>query len=211
MARESLKEKAYSIIKNKIINCEYTPGVFLNEADLMKEINASRTPIREALNKLEQENLVKIISKRGVLVSEVSMNEINDIYQIRELLEPYIIRIWGNRLDKNTLEKYKEKILQLSTSISEQEVYRVDDELHRFILSACENKYFTQLISITYDRNHRIRIISGKISTRLQVTYQEHANILDLLIKGNYEGAAEAMMIHLENAKKAAAESVFNL
>ena len=64
MAKESLKSKAYNLIKTKIVNCEYAPGTFLNESMLMGEIGSSRTPIREALSKLEQENLVRILPKR---------------------------------------------------------------------------------------------------------------------------------------------------
>ena len=63
MAKESLKNKAYNLIKSKIIHCEYAPGTFLNESTLMSEIGSSRTPIREALSKLEQEDLVKDTSQ----------------------------------------------------------------------------------------------------------------------------------------------------
>ena len=60
----NLKNKAYQLIKERIMTCEYGPNSFLNEADLIQEIDASRTPIREALNKLEQEGLVQIIPKK---------------------------------------------------------------------------------------------------------------------------------------------------
>ena len=64
MQKESLKNKAYNLIKTKIVNCEYPPNSFLNETLLMDEIGSSRTPIREALSKLEQENLVRILPKK---------------------------------------------------------------------------------------------------------------------------------------------------
>ena len=86
--KDSLKERAYRIIKDKIIRCEYMPGDFLNEKSLIEEIGASRTPIREALNKIEQENLVKIIPKRGVVVSEITMKDISEIFQVRECVSP---------------------------------------------------------------------------------------------------------------------------
>lgn len=209
MEKENLKEKAYNIIKRNIVNCDYAPGTFLNEADLMKEIGASRTPIREALNKLEQENLIKIIAKRGVLVSEISIDEINSIYQTRELIEPYIIRLWGNKLDVDTLKQYKDRLLNLSHSISEAESYKMDDEIHNFVVSACENKYLTQVMNKCYDQNHRMRIISGKLKSRLKISHDEHLKILDCIINNNMEEAAKALEYHLENAKKAAVESLF--
>lgn len=211
MKKENLKDKAYRIIKSKIVNCEYPPASFLNEAELMKEIGASRTPIREALNKLEQENFIQIIPKRGVIVGVIAVGEIIDVYQIRELIEPYIIRMWGNKLNVGTLIAFKKKLLNLAASISEKERYAVDDSLHRSIISVCENKYLKQLMDKSYDQNHRIRIISGKLQSRLEHTTNEHINILNLLIEHDIEGAAKAMTFHLENAKKAAVESLFKL
>ena len=69
----------------------YKPNSFLNEADLIQEIDASRTPIREALNKLEQEGFVKIIPKKGVMVTGLSLTDINQTFEARLLLEPFII------------------------------------------------------------------------------------------------------------------------
>ncbi|NLC52625.1 MAG: GntR family transcriptional regulator [Firmicutes bacterium] len=210
MARENLKEKAYRIIKRKIVNCEYSPESFLTEAELMREIGTSRTPIREALNKLEQESLIRIIPKKGVIVGAITIREINDVYQIRELVEPYIIRTWGNKLSTETLTAFKEKLVDLADS-SEKESYEMDDSLHRCIISVCENKYLVELMEKSYDQNHRIRIISGRLHSRLERSTREHINILNLLIARDMEGAAQAMSAHLESAKQAAVESFFQL
>jgi DNA-binding GntR family transcriptional regulator len=211
MKKENLKEKAYRIIKSKIVSCDYPPGSFLNEAELMKEIGASRTPIREALNKLEQENLIRIIPKKGVVVGMIAFSEINDVYQIRELIEPYIVRTWGNKLNIETLMAFREKLQKLAASVTEKEMFAIDDSLHRSIVSVCENKYLKQLMDKSYDQNHRIRIISGKLRSRLERTTDEHIHILNLLIENDIEGAAKALTSHLENAKKAAVESLFQL
>jgi DNA-binding GntR family transcriptional regulator len=210
--KENLKVKAYGFIKNKIVNCEYAPASFLNEMELIQEIGASRTPIREALNKLEQENLIRIIPKKGVIVNEITVDEINDIYQIRELIEPYIIRVWGRNLDTDSLIEYRDRLQQLNTAvISRSERFSIDDNLHRRIISVCSNKYLMQLIENCYDQNHRIRIIAGKTERRLDLSNEEHLHILDLLIGGDLQGAAGALSNHLEEAKKAAVESLFKL
>ncbi len=97
----SLKQQAYQTIRTKILNCEYAPNSYLNEEQLCKEINVSRTPIRDALSRLEQENLIKILPKKGVVVAPLNINEINMIYETRILLEPYILATYGNRIDDN--------------------------------------------------------------------------------------------------------------
>ncbi|MEG2678136.1 MAG: GntR family transcriptional regulator, partial [Oscillospiraceae bacterium] len=73
MRESNLKEKAYAKIKENIISLAYAPGEFLNETQLSEEIGVSRTPVREALNHLEKENLVRVIPKRGVMVSEINI------------------------------------------------------------------------------------------------------------------------------------------
>ena len=98
MPKETLKGHAYFYIKNKIINCEYQPGMLLNEEMLKDEVKASRTPIRDAISRLEQENLVKILPKKGILVSELSIREINSIYESRMMVEPYVIQNYANRI-----------------------------------------------------------------------------------------------------------------
>ena len=111
----NLKNKAYQIIKERIMSCDYKPNTFLNEADLIEEIDASRTPIREALNKLEQEGFVQIIPKKGVMVTGLTLLEINQTFEARILLEPFIINNYMNRIDRNALidiQKTSEQLIQ---------------------------------------------------------------------------------------------------
>ena len=112
MAKNTLKEQAYAIIKENIINCTYAPSSFLVESELMQQVGASRTPIREALNKLEQENLVRILPKRGVLVCDITMGTLNEVYEVRRLVEPYIVREYGCRLDEEALRREYEQVEQ---------------------------------------------------------------------------------------------------
>ena len=105
----NLKNKAYQLIKERIMTCEYGPNSFLNEADLIQEIDASRTPIREALNKLEQEGLVQIIPKKGVMVTGLTLTEINQTFEARLLLEPFIISNYMDALDDQMLQKVEEE------------------------------------------------------------------------------------------------------
>ena len=90
--RSTLKYSTYEFIKNKIICCEYEPGTFLNEEILCEETGVSRTPVRDALGRLEQEGLVKILPKKGVMISNLSINDMNMTYEFRLLLEPYILK-----------------------------------------------------------------------------------------------------------------------
>lgn len=209
MKKESLKERAYRIIKTKIVNCEYAPASFLNELSLMAEIGASRTPIREAMSKLEIEHLVKIVPKKGVIVSNIALSEINEVYQVRELVEPFIIRTWGGDIDPRKLEYYQLQLQRLAEAGSDAKKIHLDDSLHRLIIGRCQNRFLVQLLDMVYDQTHRIRIISGKLTRRLDDTRTEHLRIIELLLEKQLDAAADAMALHLKNSKRAAFDSLY--
>lgn len=147
MKKESLKQQAYNIIKNKIISCEYPPNYLLNEEKLKEEIGASRTPIRDALSRLEQENLVHILPKKGIMVASLSIREINAIYEARMLVEPYAIEHYANQIEKERFQYYDKIFRKKEEDIHKGmdvygDVYDIDDELHIQFINATENEYF---------------------------------------------------------------------
>lgn len=211
--KDSLKEKAYRIIKDKIIRCEYLPGDFLNEKSLIAEIGASRTPIREALNKIEQENLVRIIPKRGVVVSEITMKDISEIFQVRECVEPYIVRNTIHFLDEETLRDFKHRFerLDLNDSYESQvQFYELDNAFHRYIISASKNKYFIQTMEGVYVQNQRIRLIMGKTGYNTMAIRVEHLSLIDALLSRDEEKATRLTLKHIETSKAIAFQTFMN-
>ena len=208
----SLKQQAYNAIRAKILKCEYAPNTFLNEDLLCREFNVSRTPIRDALSRLEQENLVKIISKKGIMVAPLTINEINTIYETRLLLEPYILNTYGSRITESIMQKMQGNYKKAEKKLDHiQELYTLDDEYHRMIVELCENKYLIQCYSNIYAQNLRLRIISGNDNKdRLSATCQEHKMITDAILNKDYEQSANAMRAHLLASKEAAFNVIMN-
>ena len=95
---KSLKQLAYETLKRKIVSCEILPGSTLTEDMLCEMLNASRTPVRDAVSRLEQEHLVSIKPKKGIRVNRVSMNSIKELFEVRCLLEPAAVLKYGNRI-----------------------------------------------------------------------------------------------------------------
>ena len=96
-AKQSLKLQAYQYLKTKILNCEYRPNEFLNEQKLCAEMgNISRTPMRDALGRLEQEGLITILPKKGLMVSGITEEDVHSMFEMRLLVEPYALRNYGN-------------------------------------------------------------------------------------------------------------------
>ncbi|MCI2098605.1 MAG: GntR family transcriptional regulator [Succiniclasticum sp.] len=201
----NLKDKAYAIIRDKIIRCVYKPGEFLVEAELIETIGASRTPIREALNKLEQEGLVDILPKRGIVVRDVTLADINAIYEIRFLVEPAVLKRYACRLPRSLLQDLKERNRKAGQERQRITEYNLDEDIHRTLMMASGNPFLVDLMDKIYAQNHRIRILSGEALTyRMQETLAEHDRILDCLLQQDYEGAARALEVHLHHSQEGA-------
>lgn len=208
MKKQTLKEKAYDYIKSKIVNCEYPPNAFINEEMIAEELKASRTPIREALNRLEQEQLVTIMPKRGVVVSSLTLDVISSIFETRLLLEPYIIEHFGNFLDRNKLERYKK--LYEGDYKSDNIEFEVDDEFHSFLYHCSKNPYLIKTLENTTWQNQRIRVYSGMKVCRVPSTHKEHLSIIDELLNENYKVASEKMREHIKKSMKNSLEIVIS-
>lgn len=205
MAKLSLKQIAYNSIKDKILKCEYMPNSFLNEDLLCEEFKVSRTPIRDALSRLEQENLIKILPKKGFFVAPLSIGEINLTFETRTLLETYAISNHCANLSSDTIDSLYENIKKAKECIAnndQEELFRLDDEFHRIILDQCNNYYLIDTYSRVHNQNCRLRVLSGlHDDKRVYSTIDEHMEILSYLAKGDLDAAQDAMKEHLNNAK----------
>lgn len=214
MKKESLKQQAYNWIKNKIIMCEYAPNELLNEEQLKEEIGASRTPIRDALSRLEQEKLVHILPKKGIIVAPLSIRDINAVYEARMIVEPYAIEYYGERIEKETYENYRDIFVRNYQAITEgstelKELYELDDRFHIEFVHAMENEYFSNMYEQIYNQNVRLRILSGvKDIERMKHTQQEHGKITEFCLKEEWKQAADAMREHLLSGKKASFDAI---
>lgn len=208
----NLKEKAYHAVKGKIISCEFAPGSFINESLLMQELDMSRTPIREALSKLDQEGFLEILSKRGVLVRGLSMTDISQTFEARLLLEPFIVRNYAHQIDRQTLFALREETLQLifspePTANGAEVYFCLDDRIHRAICDACPNIYFRCMLTHIYDQSIRIRNMLKNRSRHMD-SCKEHILILDAILAGDAESAERFVTEHLLHSKDMALRSL---
>lgn len=197
MAGKYLKDKAYEIIRQKIIECEYIPGSILNEAELIKEIGASRTPIREALNKLEQENLVTIIPKKCIIVRGITIDDIAEVFDARAIIEPQILQIYGRQISKSFLKDYLKRCQEETDT---QKQIRLDEEFHELLYQTCDNRYLREVLRMVEGMDHRNRVYKSN-DERVWEGIREHIKIIDELLKNDYAAAAKHMLEHIKNAK----------
>ncbi len=206
--KQTLKEVAYEFIKNKIVNCEYQPNAFINEEMIASQLNVSRTPIREALMRLEQEQLVNILPKRGIVVCSLTPDLIASIFETRLLLEPYIIENYGMYIDRSKLEDFKR--LYGGDYRDGKVEFEIDDEFHSLIYHASKNHYLIKTLENTTFQNQRIRVYSGIKVFRVPDTYDEHIQIINALLDEDYKLAANRMREHILKSRKNSLEIVFS-
>jgi DNA-binding GntR family transcriptional regulator len=203
----NLKQKAYETIKAKILNCEYAPNEFLNEQLLCNELGSvSRTPVRDAIGRLEQEGLVKILPKKGILVAPLNISEINLIYEMRQLLEPYALLHYGDRIPVKKLIRLQKILDQPSRAQQDHDYfYEIDSQFHQLIIDATQNRYIINAYRDISNTSHRIRILTGNdIKSRVEDTFREHQAVVVACLEHDWETAAKALSAHLECSRTAA-------
>ena len=203
--KTNARELAYQTIKARILSCEYVPGCMLNETRLSQEIGVSRTPIREALNDLSHELLVTVYPKRGTIVNPIDLEAVNEVYQVRNLVEPFIVRTYGAMIDKGRLIASRRNQVHIQQDdVHASTHYEADEDLHQIIMDANPNKYLAEALMRVYDQNRRIRIMTGnRDSHRLGCSCIEHIKIIDNILCNEYEAAAREMQNHLLSSWKA--------
>lgn len=206
--KDPLKHQAYEFIKNNIITCNYAPGTIINEELIREQINASRTPIRDALSRLEQEGLVKILPKKGVLVTSITLTELNTLYETRFLLEPYAIQKYGSTIPQEIyLAYYKKYDAFLKHPDQPYSFSEMDGNFHHMLIEATNNFYFINMYSTIESQISRTRFLTGNLSNnRLRQTIEEHMAIIQATLKNDWQSASEAMLFHLQQSK----DSYFN-
>ncbi len=204
-ARKNTKDTMFQNLRADIISQRLKPGQAIREDELAQSFGVSRTPIREILRRLEQEDLVKVIPNRGVFVSELTPRDIEEVLDIRMALETAAARSAAPKLTEQHLSELNDIRSQLEAAVELQDSivsFEADSRLHNLILVAAGNRRAHRIINNLMGQIHRIRFISGHKPGRIDTTVNEHQHIVAALLEMNPDKAAEAMRIHIESTRE---------
>ena len=198
----SLVEDVYTHLKEEIASGQLPPGAPLSELDLAESLGVSRTPVREALRRLQTEGLVDIQHGRGAQVSKVSFRDVVEAYEIRELVEPSAAHLAASHLDSELRQRLRNVLDALTApSLTADKLARwhMDRKLHDLILEAAGNEL---LRSWVWDLRMRTdRAYAHVADRRLEVSRQEHVGVVEAILRGDADAAEELMREHLANTK----------
>lgn len=197
-------EEAYRHLKTRIMSADLPPGASLNELEIAAALGTSRTPVREAIRKLEQEGLAMRYPNRGAIVTKLSMTDVLEIWQLREILEPAACRLAADRIDRDALARIERTILGLQGQEMGPEGYeaflRADMDLHGLIVDSTGNAALRQVLGMLNERVVQVRVVTSPARFRHAVA--EHLAIIAALKARDAQEAMEAMRRHLENARQ---------
>jgi DNA-binding GntR family transcriptional regulator len=197
-------EEAYRYLKTRIMSAALPPGASLNELEIAEALGISRTPVREAIRKLEQEGLAMRYPNRGAIVTKLSMKDVLEIWQIREILEPAACRLAAARVDDRALDRIEKVLLELKQRPVGADGYeaflRADLELHGMVLEASGNGTLRQVVDLLNERIIQVRVVTSP--PRFQRSVDEHLAIVGALRTRDAGAAADAMRRHLANARE---------
>ncbi len=199
----SLKQQAYLKLKRLILAGEFTAGTVLSVRQLAMQLKMSRTPLHAAIERLEADGLVMLAPQHGVMVREMSMQDIVNHFQIRQALEPFVLRRLAGQLSADQIRQLRENQTRYHEAAGKQQVDDVvefDAEFHRLLFTFFGNDEITDVMQRLSDRIRRVIYrISQKTPERMAESCDEHQAILDALVEGEGERAASLASEHLEH------------
>jgi DNA-binding GntR family transcriptional regulator len=196
---QSLVKQAYDRIKRDILDGHAPPGSQLSEHQLAEDLGISRTPIREALRDLASSGLVRIMPQRGIVVSELSLRDISDMYALREQLECFAVQLAVPRLDEANRAGFLADHAQSVAALHKRklrEAYDYAVRMHARIIRIADSPRLQRFMSQLADEAHRYGLITLRAGHAAQAI-GEHGHIISAMLEGDGERAARLMLDHL--------------
>jgi DNA-binding GntR family transcriptional regulator len=199
-----LRELVFENIREAIINGHLKPGERLMEIQLAEELGVSRTPVREAIRKLELEGFVVMNPRKGAYVTDISIKDIADVFELRWALEALAAELAAERATEEEIEQMERHLLELAKVVEEQDVKKIveiDTKFHETIYTASRNKRLGQILSLLGELIQRYRTLTLSKSERIKVTMEEHRAIVEALAARDPQRAGRLAQEHIESAE----------
>lgn len=200
-----LRDVVFNTLRRAILTGELKPGERLMEIHLANRLGVSRTPIREALRKLELEGLVTMIPRRGAEVAQITEKNLQDVLEVRRALDALCVELACDRItseEKEALKKACDGFEKATKTGDATTIAEVDVAFHDIIVQATGNRRLIQLINNLSEQMYRYRFEYIKDEKEHDNLVNEHKMIYESILRGDKEKAAEAAKLHIDNQEK---------
>ncbi|MDD6389565.1 MAG: GntR family transcriptional regulator [Firmicutes bacterium] len=199
-----LREIVYEELKAQILKGDIKPGTRMMEVELAEVLGVSRTPVREAIRKLEKEGLVKIEPRRGAYASELSVKDMVDILEVRQSMEGLAAYYCAQRINDEQKEQLRDYALAFNEAVEEgvyEDMISYDTKFHHLIVECCDNDILVHMIEQLQELVLRFRYLYYSDFKRAEQMPAEHHEIFEAVASGDAERAREAAALHINRLK----------
>ncbi len=200
-----LRDVVFEILRQKILKGELKPGERLIEVALAQRLGVSRTPVREAIHKLEQEGLVVMTPRKGAQVATISAQSVRDVLEVRKAMECLAVCLAIARItpqERIALRQAEEAFATASRGNDLRLIAQKDEEFHKVIYVATKNPKLDMLLNNLREQMYRYRFEYIKDANMREDLRREHREITDAIIKGESERAKAAISLHIEKQEE---------
>ncbi|MBC2860938.1 GntR family transcriptional regulator [Stappia sp. 28M-7] len=201
----SVRERVTNALRADIITGVFVPGQRLSEAELCSHLDASRTPVREALRQLEAERLVEVRPNRGPIVVKLGPEEAERIYDVRELIEPEVVRLFALAATGEQLEQMDEALVEFEQASSEglnpAQLILATTTFYEVMFQGCTNDILADILRGLLARVNLLRSRSMSRPGRPKESLKEMRDILSCIRARDVPGAQQAAITHIRNAR----------
>jgi DNA-binding GntR family transcriptional regulator len=205
--KTSLVQSAYEEIRRRILDNEYPPAHQVLEQDLAADLGMSRTPLREALVRLQNENFVQLIPRHGMRVVPLSLDDLRDTYEVLTALEAAAIeRLARSGPDRQALGALEEALDEMDAALKQRDRdawVKADERFHRTLLDLCGNRRLAAVAYTLWDHGHRARMTTVRLRSTLSSSNKEHRAVFDAIKRGRW---SDARRLHLQHRARTSQE-----
>jgi DNA-binding GntR family transcriptional regulator len=195
-----LRDAVFNTLRDAILKGNLQPGQHLMEMQLAMQLGVSRTPVREAIRKLELEGLVIMVPRKGARVAAISEKSLRDVLEVRRALEELSVTLACKRMDKATINELREidhTFYQECQSNDVVKIAQIDEEFHQTIYQAADNARLLQMLNQLQNQMYRYRVEYIKNTERRKFLYKEHETLIQKLEERDIPKATETIHQHV--------------
>ena len=197
-----LRDVVFNTLRQAIITGEFAPGERLMEIALANRLGVSRTPVREAIRKLELEGLVVMIPRKGAEVAKITEKDLRDVLEVRSSLEELAAELAAERMNDEVKEKLEKALKEFEEAIESDDNAAIADsdvDFHDVIFEATGNARLIQIINNLREQMYRYRLEYVKDTEYHTVLLNEHRELAKAMVEGRKEDARKIMKRHIDN------------
>ena len=197
LSRSNLSDEAINVVRNMIVDGTLAAGERINEVTLSQRLGVSRTPLREALARLAREGTLTSVPRIGWFVKPLSLDEFDQLYAMRPLLDPEALRLAGLP-PASRVEQLEEINRQIAAADAADRIIDLDDEFHLLLIADCPNQILLDFIRDIIRRTRRYEVALMRDRANVAVATDNHRAILAALRRRDLEGAVNALRLNLQ-------------